>query len=352
MDIRGMKVLSVDDNVNNLMIVEVFSKQLELDIHSYEDPLKAIEAAQTGNYDMVIVDYMMPTMDGLQFIKAYREIDSVSPIVMVTAVGDDRHIQVQALELGATDFLTKPIYNAVFTGRVKNLLTLKKAHLLLEERAEHLEDEVRKATADLVDREHETLRVLGRTAEYKDPETGSHIMRTAGYTKAIAKAYGLSEELQEIFYHATPLHDLGKVGIQDSILLKPGKLSEIEWMTMKEHPLIGFNILKNSKSEYLKVGGIIAFSHHEHFDGSGYPKGLKGEAIPLVGRIVAVSDVFDALTTKRPYKEPWTYEQGLSYIREHSGKHFDPKVVDAFFKCQDEIRSIYETYSEDFWRND
>lgn len=346
MDIQGMKVLSVDDNYNNLMMVEVFARKLGLEVESFEEPMEAIRAAEEEAYDIVIVDYMMPVINGLDFIRLFREIDPVSPIVMVTAVGDNEAIQISALELGATDFLSKPLNYALFTGRIKNLLKLKKAHLMLEEKSIQLEEDIKSATKDVLEREHESLRVLGRTAEYKDPETGDHIARVAGYTKAIAKSYGLSAIDQDIFYHAAPLHDLGKIGIMDKVLLKPGKLDEGEWGHMKDHPLIGFDILKNSKSQYLRLGGIIAFTHHEKFDGTGYPKGLKGESIPLAGRIVALADVFDALTTQRPYKKPWSFNKGLEHVRIESGKHFDPAVVEAFFRCITEVEEIYNMFTD------
>lgn len=346
MDINGMRVMSVDDNKNNLMVVEVFSKKLGLVVESFEKPLEAIQAAEKQAYDMVIVDYMMPEMDGISFIEAYRHIDLVSPIVMVTAVGDNQGVQVRALDAGATDFMSKPINYPVFAGRVKSLLKLKRAHLLIEKKAEQLEDKVREATRKIQEREHETLRVIGKTAEYKDPETASHISRVAGYSKAIAKAYGLPESMQEIFIHAAPLHDIGKVGIQDHILLKPGPLSKFERLSMMEHALIGFEILKNSESEFLKAGGIIAFTHHEKFDGTGYPKGLKGNSIPLMGRIVAVADVFDALTTKRPYKNSWPFKKGVTFLKSESGQHFDPEVIEAFLQCIDEIEIIYNRFSE------
>lgn len=342
-----MKVLSVDDNKNNLFMIEVFAEKLELEIDSYENPIEASMAAESNNYDIVIVDYMMPVMNGLDFIRAFRQIDMVTPIVMVTALGDDTKIQVEALESGATDFLSKPINYEIFRGRIMNLLKLKKAHVLLERKTEYLQEEVKKATLEVQEREFETLRVLGNTAEYNDPETGNHVHRVAGYSKAIAKAYGLSKHMQEVLSYAAPFHDIGKVGIPDHILLKPGPLDVDEWETIKTHALIGFEILKNSKSEYLKAGGIIAFTHHEKFDGTGYPKALKGDAIPIVGRIVAVADVLDALTTKRPYKAAWTLEKGIAYIREESGGHFDPEVVTAFFECIEEIKKIYTKQSEE-----
>lgn len=347
MEIHGMKVLSVDDNLNNLLMIEAFAKKLNLRVDSYNLPVQGLMAAEKKEYDLVIVDYMMPVMNGIEFIKAYRQIDMVTPIVMITAVGDDSDVQLSALNSGATDFLSKPVNYPAFTGRARNLLKLKKAHIMLQEKALNLEADVKKATSEILEREIETLRVLGKTAEYKDPETGSHIIRVANYAKVVANDYGLSRELQDVLFKASPFHDIGKVGIQDSILLKPGKLDEDEWQVMQKHALIGYEILKRSQSEYLKAGGIIAFSHHEKYDGSGYPKGLKGSSIPILGRIVAIADVFDALTTKRPYKEAWTFEEGVTYILDQSGKHFDPELVAAFNHCIDQIRDIYDTYSED-----
>lgn len=344
MDISGMKVLSVDDNHNNLRMIEVFVKAMKLEVDSFVSPKRGLAAAEDHAYDLVVVDYMMPGIDGIEFIRRFRDIDHNTPIVMVTAVGDKQKVQIEALKAGANDFISKPINFAVFSGRIRNLLKLKKAHIMLEERAEYLTFEVEKATREVIEREHETLRVLGRNAEYKDAETGAHIGRVAGYTRAIASAYGVPEQMQEIFYFAAPLHDIGKVGIKDSIILKPGKLTEDEWEVMMTHATIGYEILKNSKSEYLKAGGIIAFTHHERFDGKGYPKGLKGGAIPLAGRIVAVADVFDALTTARPYKKAWSFEEGIEHLQKERGGHFDPKVLDAFFDSIDEIRDIYFNY--------
>lgn len=352
MDINGMKVLSVDDNRNNLMMIEVFVKQMGLDVDSFIRPAQALTSAEAKAYDLVVVDYMMPAIDGIEFIRRFREMDRNTPIVMVTAVGDKQKVQVDALEAGATDFLSKPINYAVFSGRVRNLLKLKKAQILLKERAEYLSYEVQKATREVIAREHETLRVLGRNSEFKDPDTGAHISRVAGYTRAISKAYGVPNQMQEIFYYAAPLHDIGKVGIKDSILLKPDKLTAIEWEIMKSHATIGYEILRNSKSEYLKAGGIIAYTHHERYDGKGYPTGLKGGAIPLAGRIVAVADVFDALTTDRPYKDAWSFDEGLKYLMKERGGHFDPDIIDAFLDCLDEIKAIYMDYQEPEGNND
>lgn len=346
MDIQGMRALSVDDNRNNLIVLEVFLKKMGLEVDSYIEPKRGIEAAKSNNYDLLVVDYMMPGMNGVEFIRQFREFDHNTPVVMVTAAGGEEKVQIEALEAGATDFISKPINFAVFSGRTKNLLKLKKAQLRLEERAAFLTFEVEKATRKVIEREHETLRVLGRNSEYNDKDTGAHLSRVAQYTKVIASAYGLPKPMQEIFYYAAPLHDIGKIGISDSIMLKPGKLDDDEWKIMMTHPSIGYEILKNSKSEYLRAGGIIAFTHHERYDGKGYPKGLKGSAIPISGRIIAIADVFDALTTQRPYKGAWSFNNGIEYVKNERGGHFDPAIVDAFLSHIDEIKAIYNDFQD------
>lgn len=341
MDISGMKIISIDDNKNNLMMIEVFAKSLHIEVDSFEDPIAALESTKKENYDLVILDYMMPVMNGLTFIEQFREHDTTTPIIMITAVGDDDDIHQKALLTGATDFMRKPLNGIVFKLRVTNFLQLKKAQSLLADRTKLLEEEVRKTTREIIAREMETLHVIGKTAEYKDPETGRHINRVASYSLIIADVLGLSEPVKELLYYAAPLHDIGKVGIPDHILLKPGLLDEEEWEIMKNHSDIGHEILKKSHSKYLNAGAIIANTHHEWYDGTGYPNGLKGEKIPLLGRIVAIADVFDALTSKRPYKEAWDFDRAVDEIISLKGTHFDPKVVDAFLEKLDKVREIY-----------
>lgn len=265
---------------------------------------------------------------------------------MITAA-NVQEIHNEAFQAGANDFLNKPVNSTLFKARVLNLLNLYKNTLLLEDKAKLLEEEVLKATKKLIDREHETLSILGKTAEYKDPETASHVSRVAHYSKMLAREYGLSPKEQDIIYFASPFHDLGKVGIEDDILLKPGKLDNNEFETMKTHPSIGYEILKNSNSEYLQAGAIIAITHHEKFDGSGYPKGLKGEDIHIYGRIVAIVDVFDALTSHRPYKKAWSFDNALNLLIEEKGKHFDPKIIDLFIENIDEVKDIYNSFKEE-----
>jgi response regulator RpfG family c-di-GMP phosphodiesterase len=346
-NIENMKIISIDDNKTNLLIIESYAKSLNLQIESFLEPKKAIEAIQLFEYDLVIVDYMMPEINGLEFIEMFRKINQQTPIVMLTAVGDDMQLQIKALELGANDFLSKPINAPAFKARIINMLKLRKSQLLLQNKAMLLQEEVNIATQKLKDSEHETLQMLGKTAEYKDPETNAHTQRVAHYCKLLAKASLLSEELQDIIFYASPFHDIGKIGIPDSILLKPAKLSDEEFAIMKKHSSIGYEILKGSKSKYLKAGGVIAYNHHEYYNGKGYPNGLSGENIPILGRITAIADVFDALTSTRPYKNAWDIDAAFNLLIEEKGKHFDPILVDLFVENKESVLQIYKQFKEE-----
>jgi response regulator RpfG family c-di-GMP phosphodiesterase len=229
---------------------------------------------------------------------------------------------------------------------VQNLKQLRQSQLLYKNWADVLRDEVEKATKEISQREHETLRVLGNAAEYKDPETGEHILRVAHYSRIIAEAMTDDKDMQTRLFHASPLHDIGKIGIPDTILLKPARLTADEFEVMKTHTSKGAEIISNTQSPYLKTGMEIALSHHEKWNGKGYPRGLKGEEIPLNGRITAVVDVLDALTSKRPYKEPWSFEDSIALIRDEREQHFAPDAVDALLSQLDKIREIYHTYSD------
>lgn len=347
MDLTNMKILSVDDNKTNLLIVESYAKNLNLQIKSFLNPLEALESSFSEIYDLVIVDYMMPEIDGLEFIKRFRENDSEIPIIMLTAVNDDLDLQIKALEFGANDFLGKPINSASFKARIINMLKLRKQQHLLKDKALLLQVEVEIATKRLIESEHEVLQMLGKTAEYKDPETNAHTQRVAHYCKLLAKAYGLDESLQDVIFYASPFHDIGKIGIPDEILLKPSKLTQDEFDVMKKHSQIGYEILKDSKNKYLKAGGVIAYSHHEKYDGTGYPNGLVGENIPIFGRITAIADVFDALTSIRPYKTPWSIDDAFNLLIREKGLHFDPKLVDLFIENEKEVLKIYTQFAQE-----
>lgn len=347
MNIENMKVLSIDDNKTNLLIIESYAKTLFLQINSFLEPKEALLSSKNIEYDLVIVDYMMPEMNGLEFIDEFRKSNSEVPIIMLTAVDDDIQLQIKALEYGANDFLSKPINAPVFKARIVNMLKLRKSQLLLKDKAMLLQEEVNKATLRLKESEHEILQMLGKSAEYKDPETNAHTQRVSHYCKILAASYGLDENLQDIIFYASPFHDLGKIGIPDKILLKPGKLDVDEYEIMKRHSQIGYEILKGSKSKYLKAGGVIAFNHHEKYDGSGYPNGLKGESIPIFGRITAIADVFDALTSNRPYKKAWSVNEAFDLLIEEKEKHFDPFLVDLFIENREKVMQIHDEFSQE-----
>jgi len=341
---KNTLAVSIDDSEQNLMLLEAYANQIELQVKNFLDPQEALDFILNNEIDIIFVDYMMPKLNGLELIEKFRETNISTPIIMITAAGDN--IKLDALKAGATDFLNKPLDLSEFTLRTQNLLKLREAQLLVEDKAKLLQVEVEKATQELINREHESLIVLGKTAEYKDPETASHVARVANYSKLLANAYGLSIELQDIIYYASPFHDIGKVGIPDSILLKPAKLDDDEFKIMKTHAAIGYTILKEAKSKYLKMGASIALYHHEKYDGTGYPKSLQGEDIPIEARIVAIADVFDALVSVRPYKKAWSFDDAVKLLKEESGAHFDPELVVLFIENIDKIEGIYNQFQE------
>jgi len=259
-------------------------------------------------------------------------------VIFVTALGHGSHEEL-GLSLGAVDYLTKPISPPIVLARVKT-------HLALARQNHDLEDQVRARTEELSRSQLEVIRRLGRAAEYRDNETGLHVIRMSHFAHLIAQHYGAAEAWCQCLLNSAPMHDVGKIGIPDAILLKPGPLSPEEWEIMKQHPLIGADIIGGDGSEMMQMSGEIALNHHEKWDGSGYPHGKRGKDIPLSARIVAVADVFDALTTARPYKHAWTVEEALSHMVAQSGRHFDPALLDIFLKIMPEILAIKEQYQE------
>lgn len=342
------QVLIVDDTEINLILFGALVKKLDdCESHSFADPREGLEWARNTVPDLVIVDYMMPDLDGLEFISLMREIPGreAVPILMITA-NDQKQIRYRALDIGANDFLTKPVDKVEFLARAKNMLVLNDARKKLSDQAAWLAGEVRKATKEIVQRERETVIRLSRAAEFRDPETGAHILRMAHFSQLIAREMGLSEKDQDLLLEAAPMHDIGKVGIADKILLKPGRLDADEFEIMKRHATIGHELLKGSSSRVLQAGADIALGHHEKFDGSGYPKGLKGEEIPIFSRIVAVADVFDALTSERPYKKAWEDEAAIDFLNQGAGSHFDPVCVKAFLNAWDDVEKVRERYRD------
>lgn len=338
-----MRIQIVDDNDTNLMLFEQIALRVadDVSVECFADPVKALDDARSNLPDLILVDYMMPVMDGHEFLAAVRKLPGGRdvPIVMVTAAGE-RSVRQKALELGATDFLTKPVDPTEVRVRLNNLLALRRSHLRLSDRNRWLADEVRKATQAIFAREHELVVRLSRAAEFRDPETGGHIQRMAHYSELIARGLGLAPDLCDLILRAAPMHDVGKLGIPDGILLKPGRLDEQEFRVMKRHPEIGHAILDGSASQLIAMGAEIALTHHEKWDGTGYPKGMAGQDIPLTGRVVAVADVFDALTSERPYKLAWSVERARDFLVEGKETHFDPACVDAFLAAWDEVLTI------------
>lgn len=345
----SQQVLIVDDNEVNLVLFSALVKKIAgAAAQAFADPIAALEWARTHAVDLVIVDYMMPGMDGLEFIQQFQQIAGLAevPMLMITA-NDQKQVRYRALDSGASDFLTKPVDKVEFLARVKNMLTLSQARKSLHDRAQWLADEVRKATTAIVQRERETVMRLCKAAEFRDPETGAHILRMAHYSRLIASRLGFSADQQDLLLEAAPMHDIGKVGIPDRILLKPGRLTPDEFEIMKQHATLGYDLLQGSSSRVLQLGAEIARGHHEKYDGTGYPAGFRGEEIPIFSRIVAVADVFDALTSERPYKKAWSLEEAVNHLVSSSGQHFDPQVIQAFLGAWDDVLAIRNQYQDE-----
>ncbi len=342
------RVAVIDDSDINLTLLNALVKKIgDCEPILFQESPKGLAWCTENVPDLVIVDYMMPEMDGMELIKRLRKVEGREdiPILMITA-NDDKDVRYDALQIGATDFLNKPVDRVEFSVRMKNLLALNASRKKLADRADWLAEEVKKATAAVHEREQELLYRMSRAAEFRDPETGAHIQRIAHYSKISTVQLGLSVAEQDLIMQASPMHDVGKIGIPDNILLKPGKLTVEEFEIMKRHASIGYELLSESESVILQAAAEIAHSHHEKFNGSGYPNGLKGEAIPLFGRIVAVVDVFDALTSVRPYKEAWSLERAADFIRENIGTHFCPTSANAFLSCWDGIVKVHASHQD------
>ena len=344
-----LNVIVIDDTAVNLLLLTYLIRKFDdCEPKEFSDPRLALAWCFEHTPDLVIVDYMMPEMDGIEFIRQFRACPALAdiPLLMVTA-NDQVAIRHTALEAGANDFLTKPIDRIEFLARARNMLSIRRHQRKLLDHTEWLASEVAKATAEIRLREREIIIRLSKAADSRDPETGAHILRMSHFAKLIAAKLGLSEEDQELLLNAAPMHDVGKVGIPDHILLKPGRLDVAEFEIMKQHAVMGYEILNGSDSVILQAAAQIALGHHEKYDGSGYPGGLVGEAIPLFARICAVADVFDALTSERPYKIAWADEPSIALLRAGAGGHFDPACVEAFLSSWDEVVEIRNRFKDD-----
>lgn len=317
-------VLIVDDEPTNLKVLKQVL-QHDYRLSFAKNGADALELAARELPDLILLDVMMPEMTGFEVCQTLKAQISTQliPVIFVTALKDEVD-ETRGFECGAVDYITKPITPAIVRARVRTHLSLVHA------------EELKKTHLQLIQR-------LGRAAEYKDNETGMHVMRMSHTSKILALALGFNEDYADKLLQAAPMHDIGKIGIPDHILLKPGRLDDDEMRTMQQHPLIGAEILANTNSELIQLAHSVALCHHEKWDGTGYPAQLKGEEIPIEGRIVAVADVFDALTNKRPYKEAWTVEKTMELFHEQSGKHFDPQVVDALVR---ELDNVMQTVAQ------
>jgi putative two-component system response regulator len=341
-------ILLVDDEQVNIKLLErTLSSSNYRNLLSTTDPHTVLDIFQQHAIDLIILDLNMPGMNGFDVMRRLQDLgrEDLPPILILTAQYDQEH-RIRALKLGASDYVTKPFSMEELLARVSNLLQVQLYRKFMKERNEWLERRVRERTKELYDTRLQIVRRLGRAAEFRDNETGMHIIRMSKVSMILAEASGMCPRDCELILNASPMHDIGKIGIPDYILLKPAKLDPSEWEIMKTHTTIGAEILSGDESELLSMARVIALGHHEKWDGSGYPGGLQGEQIPLVGRIVALSDVFDALTSSRPYKKGWTLEAAMEYIDDNRGKHFDPHMVDLFQERLDDILAIRKQFTE------
>lgn len=333
----------VDDVPTNIELVEaVFRNDLNIAIKKAGDGKKLLDLIEKdGLPDLIILDLMMPVMDGFDVLKKLKDTREKKyfPIVVLTALADKQSI-IDALSFGADDYVTKPFFVEELKTRAYNMLKLKERDEFLNASLDIMESNLLEKLRMLEHTQLEIIIRLGKASEFRDDETGRHIERISNYVSLIAGAMAFNNEQTSLMKHASPMHDIGKIGIPDNILLKPGRLTEDEFKIIKLHSIIGSKILSGTTLPLLELAREIAVSHHERWDGNGYPQGLSKEDIPISGRIVSITDVFDALTSNRVYKTAWTIEKALDYIKEQRGKQFAPDVVDAFFSVVDKIIEI------------
>lgn len=333
-------VLVVDDTPENLDVIAGILKE-NYKIRVATNGAKALKLADSASPpDIILLDIMMPEMDGYEVCQELKKNPRTAriPVIFVTAKGEVSD-EAKGFELGAVDYITKPVSPPLVLARVKT-------QLALYDQERYLDALVAQRTKALESTRLQIIRRLGRAAEFKDNETGMHVVRMSHYSRIIAEAMGMPDDYCDLILQSAPMHDIGKIGIPDNVLLKPGRLTDEEWVTMRTHPSIGAMIIGDHDSELLKMAKIIALHHHEKWDGSGYPNGVAGTDIPIEARIVAIADVFDALTTERPYKDAWPVEKAISVIQQDAGSHFDPELVEIFVRELPKVLEIKEKYAE------
>ena len=347
-DIINGKILIVDDQEVNIILLERILKGAGyVSISSTMDPGEVCELHLKNRYDLILLDLQMPAMDGFQVIEGLKkiELDGYLPVLVITAQPSHK---LRALQVGAKDFISKPFEQAEVLARVHNMLEVRLLHRELQNYNDALELQVGERTAELQESYLKTIFTMTRAAEYKDVDTGAHVQRISYYCRELARMLGMDKEFIEKIFFAGPMHDVGKIGIPDHVLLKPASLTADEWEIMKGHSSMGSKILGNSKSIYLKMGAEIALNHHERWEGGGYPNGLRGEDIPLAARIMNICDIYDALRSKRPYKPGLDHLKAMDIITHGDGRtqpeHFDPLILAAFKKNHQTFCDIFEEY--------
>lgn len=345
---RHMNIVIVDDQTSARTMLRHVLEDIspELEVFDFGDPQVALDWCEKNRPDLLILDYRMPVIDGLEFARRFRRplMNRDVPIVLVTVVGDEP-IRQAALDAGVIDFLVKPVRPRELRARCRNLLQLRQQTESIKQRALSLEQRLLASMHEIEERERETLNRLARAIEYRDAGTSANLARLAAIAGVIAEELGLFEEEVRMIELAAPLHDIGKIAIPDALLQKPGPLTEEEIRIMRTHPRVGHELLSGSQNRFIQLSATIALRHQERYDGSGYPDGLAGDAIPLEARIVAVADVFDALISKRPYKPAWSLDEAFAYIRQNSGKLFDPACVDALLRARERVEELCARYA-------
>ncbi|MBF0291956.1 MAG: response regulator [Nitrospinae bacterium] len=338
---KKQTILAVDDTPENLdILVGLLGEEYKVKASPSGERALKIAFSDTPP-DLILLDIMMPEMDGYEVISRLKADERAKKIPVIFLTGRVAEVdEAKGLDLGAVDYIVKPFSPPIVKRRVRT-------HLALYDQNRELEMKVVERTAELNRTRLAIIQRLGRAAEFKDNETGLHVIRMSHYSRMLAIKIGMTEEEADRMLNAAPMHDLGKIGIPDNILLKPGKLNVEEWKLMQQHPAWGVEIIgDHENSELLEWAATIALTHHEKWNGSGYPKGLKGKDIPIIGRIVAVADVFDALTSERPYKKEWSVEEAMVFIKKEAGAHFDPDIIMAFENILPDILEIMGKYAE------
>ncbi|MFH1815154.1 MAG: HD domain-containing phosphohydrolase [Pseudomonadota bacterium] len=347
-DVQDSKILLVDDETVNLKLLQRSLEALGYSrLTPLSDPYAVVPNYEKNRHDLVVLDLNMPGMNGFEILKKFHALGNDDmPSVLVLTAQHAQEDRIRALRSGAQDYITKPFSIEELAARVRNLLHAQLDRKLIRGRNLQLEQRVFERTQELYDTRLQIVRRLGRAAEYRDNETGLHIVRMSKISALLGDALGMGKEFCDLLLHASPMHDIGKIGIPDCILLKPGRFESHEWEVMKSHTTIGADILSGDDCDILNMAREIALTHHEKWDGSGYPLGLIGVKIPLEGRIVAIADVFDALISERPYKKAWEIDSALEFIQSQRERHFDPELVDLFIGNLSEILKIWNRFAE------